>query len=157
MDYINELLELVAEKEAYFREYDEATQRMLSCPADDMEIEVAKRQQLIAKIDGVDAGIAEKAAAMGEQGEQAMAALKLKCDRSDLEELFWPLFDRAQSLFGIIDRIQRTEPQIVDRIEAELDALTEQIKANNRSMGAKVAKYQTFQTSDPGPRILNKV
>ena len=140
MNAIETMLDLLGQKQRYFEEYEELTRRMLGCPVEEMEEHLESRQRLIGEIDSLSNELFALADSL-EQPEAARAALRLSCGRDELPANLLPLFDQSQQICAVVSRVGRCEPQLADRIEEELEALTEKIRENNRSVSARAAKY----------------
>lgn len=150
MNTIETMLELLGQKQRCFEEYEEVTHQMLSCPVEEMEVYLESRQGLIEKIDSLSGALFDLADSL-EDPASAKAALRLSCGRDELPPSLCPLFDQSQQICAVVSRVSRCEPQLADRIEEELEALTEKIRDNNRSVSAKAAKYQVaFGAAGPG-------
>ncbi len=155
MSVMDEISALLEEKKALFEQYEELTRQMQICPAEELPSYTDKRGHLAQKIDKMDEKIYSLAQAQGEEWAANFEnAIRLKCRRSQLPEEFHPLFDTAQVFFGIGNRIREKELMIVERMEEELEALTKQIKANNRSVSAQASKFGVGM-SRPNSSYLN--
>ncbi len=141
MKNIDSLLALIRQKQEAFRCYEAATQEMLSCSADQLPEKIALREKQIAQIDLLDSAIAHTISEMGEQGSRISSVLKLREERSTLLPELLPLFDAALVIRSVVCRIERLDMLVADRIEEELEFLTEKIKENNRGAGAQASKY----------------
>lgn len=140
------LCQLLDEKAGYFNEYEDATEKLLAVDIDEIETQMNRRQMLITKIDYVDARLRETAQAMDELSEAAWSAVRLQKAKSEIPENLWPVFERAQGVYAVANRIRLKEPLVIDRIEEELEGLSEKIKENNRSVSAKATRFsQAFQ------------
>lgn len=146
MKNIDALCQCLEKKADCFREYDDATEKLLSVDVDEMENQMNRRQKLIAKIDYLDAKLREIAQKMDGLSDAAWDAVRLQKAKCDIPEELWPVFEKAQEVYAIANRVRLKEPLAVDRIEEELERLTEKIKENNRSVSAKAARFsQAFR------------
>ena len=83
---------------------------------------------------------------MDELSEAAWDAVRLQKAKSEIPEILWPVFEKAQEVYAVANRIRLKEPLVVDRIEGELEGLSEKIRENNRSVSAKAARFsRAFQ------------
>ncbi len=146
MKKIETLCQLLDEKAGCFHEYDDATEKLLTVHIDEIENQVNRRQRLIPKIDYLDARLHETAQSMDGLSEAAWDAVRLQKAKSEIPEILWPVFEKAQEVYAIANRIRLKEPLVIDRIEEELEGLSEKIRENNRSVSAKAARFsQAFQ------------
>ncbi|MBR5486076.1 MAG: hypothetical protein IKV41_06145 [Oscillospiraceae bacterium] len=139
---IDKILELIAQKEEFFRRYEEETNKLVVSAPDEWEKFLRIRQGIIDQIQALDKKIElillnfEK-----EYAAQIVQALKVACSRSELPEELLPVFDASQKICAYAHRAQRAEYIMADRIESEMENLSEKIKQTNRSVDAKAAKY----------------
>ncbi len=142
MNCIDKILEITAQKEELFRSYEEETNKLVTAAPDEWTKLLRVRQGIIDQIGDLDKRIElvllnmEKEAAV-----QMVQALKVACNRSELPEALLPVFDASQKICGYVHRAQRAEYIMADRIEGEMEELSEKIKQTNRSVNAKAAKY----------------
>ena len=78
MKKIETLCQMLEEKTEYFREYEDATEKLLSVDVEEMENQMNRRQKLIVKIDYLDAKLREAAQSLGEMGDDAWRAVRLE-------------------------------------------------------------------------------
>jgi len=148
---IEELCQHLEKKAELFREYDDATEKLLTVDVDGMEKQMKRRQSLISKIDYLDGQMREAARKMDGLSDAAWDAVRLQRAKCDIPEELWPVFEKAQEVYAIANRVRLKEPLAVDRIEEELERLTEKIKENNRSVSAKAARFsQAFRVGMGG-------
>ena len=141
MKKIETLCQMLEEKTEYFREYEDATEKLLSVDVEEMENQMNRRQKLIVKIDYLDAKLREAAQSLGERGDDAWRAVRLEKGKSEIPQELWPVFEKAQEACAVANRIRRKEPLVVDRIEEELEGLSKKIRETNRSVSAKAARF----------------
>lgn len=135
MEHIAAVLELINNKHQLFADYLKATSAMMGCDTDDLAGYVQTRGELAQQIDQLDSRLKELCA-----GEPLLAAaVKNKCDRGDLPSQLLPVFDAAQSLFGVINQVANLEPQVILRMQDIQKDLEILIKASNKK--PKIAKY----------------
>lgn len=143
MNKIDALCQLLDEKTELFREYEDATEKLLSVDVDEMENQMNRRQKLIVQIDYIDAKLQETAQGMDGLSDLAWRAVRLQAAKSDIPQELWPVFEKAQEMYAVANRIRINEPLAVDRIEEELEHLSEKIRETNRSVSAKAARFSS--------------
>ncbi len=111
MKKIETLCQMLEEKTEYFREYEDATEKLLSVDVEEMENQMNRRQKLIVKIDYLDARLREAAQSLGEMGDDAWRAVRLEKGKSEIPQELWPVFEKAQEACAVANRIRRKEPR----------------------------------------------
>ncbi|MCI8622811.1 MAG: hypothetical protein HFG26_04030 [Provencibacterium sp.] len=137
MENTEQICALLEQKCGLFREYEEATHALLACELDEMETHVRKREQLAKAIDGIDRQIE----ALCGGSEEWMGAVRNCGNRGDLSAEMAQVYDSAQPVFQIINRIRREEPLVEKRMSRERDGLEAKIKDSNRSTAAQASRY----------------
>ena len=142
---------LLQEKKTAFLAYEQATDGLIMSNADTAPAFMQRRQELMDQISEID----DRIAALcfdADDGKLIALAVKNKCDRAQLPKEICPLFDLAQQIFAVINRIRQMEPQALDRMIIEKEALLAKIKDTNQGVGAKASRYYNsgFHTSDTG-------
>lgn len=151
MEKIDAICALLCEKTEYFCQYEQATYHLLNDPIERLEEHLSTRERLIGSIDETDKRLDQLTGELGELAGKARLALQLGCKRTELPDCLWPIFDKALSVFAVVNRIHQNEPLIADRLEEELEQLTQKIKQTNRSVSAQAARYGAGLTSSmPG-------
>ncbi len=143
MNKIGTLCQLLEDKKALFHEYEDATEKLLTVDVDEMENQMNRRQKLIAQIDYIDARLRETAQGMNDLSEAAWAAVRMQTAKAELSQELWPVYEKAQEMYAVANRIRLNEPLVMDRIEEELEHLSEKIRETNRSVSAKAARFSS--------------
>ncbi|WP_312643759.1 hypothetical protein [Hydrogenoanaerobacterium sp.] len=143
MNDIKHIMDLLGQKKELFTEYERITNDMLTCSVEELEAFMSRRGELIKEIDAVVRQITE----VCEQDDTGLygQAVKNKCSRSELPEYLVCIFDFAQTIFAVMNRVANIEPQIMERLLQCRDELEQKIKSTNNA--PKIAKYLT--TVDP--------
>lgn len=128
---------LLEKKCGLFQQYEEETGTLVYCALEEMEAHMQERERLAAQIDGLDREI--EAACGG--SEEMLDAVHNRCDRGGLAQAPAKVYDCAQAVFQVINRIRQTEPLAEMRMCRERDALEEKIKDSNRSTAAQASRY----------------
>jgi len=137
MNEIKVTMDLLHQKKELFLSYEQTTNQMLDCDIEEMEIFFNRREELIEKIDAINAKIAQ--AAEQDTSSVLLQAIKNKCARNDLPEHLLCVFDLSQTVFSVINRISNIEPQIMARLMQSKTELENLIKSTNNT--PKIAKY----------------
>ncbi len=137
MEKSEQICALLKEKCGLFLQYEQETDALLACTLEEMQAHMKEREKLAGQIDGVDRQISE--ACGGSQ--EVMDAVYNRCDRGGLPEALAKIYDSAQPVFQIINRIRQAEPLAEMRMQREKDALEVKIKQSNRSSAAQASRY----------------
>lgn len=137
MDSSEQICALLEEKYRLFLKYEKETDALLLCELEELETHMKGRERLVAQIDGLNRQISEACGG----AKEIMDAVYNRCDRGGLPEALAQIYDRAQAVFQIINRIQQSEPLAEMRLRRERDALEEKIRDSNRSSAAQASRY----------------
>ena len=138
-----DMIKLLGEKHELFRQYEAVTEQMLTCPIDDLESCVKKRDRLIAGIDRVDAAVGTLVS--DAKSPLLYEAVRGKCDRGDLDDAVGAVYDAAAAVRSVISRLPDVELQVDGRLMREQQCLLELIKSTNRGMEAQASRFATGQ------------
>lgn len=141
MNLIQAICDLIAEKKRAFIEYENHTQSILSCELEEIEAHVQRRQELVEQVQEADRKLEELCRSNPIDGSLMLQAIQNKCDRAELPPQQLCIFDAAQEVFSVINRILNIETQASDRIHREQDALLQKIRETNNGTPAQAAKY----------------
>lgn len=134
MKNLEQLSMLLAEKKDLFLKYEEATSKMSEADEETIEIithSIEARQQLIKKIDDLDARITDLCSEMPD-GALLYEASKNRCGYAALSEEEKGIYHRGQEVFQVITRIQEEEALAVANMSRIVDRLQILIKQNHQ-------------------------
>ncbi len=150
MTIIAEIIEIIKEKQTLFKEYELLTFNAINAEPSELSEMLEKRMTLIEQIDAKDAKILELAKNYGDV-DLLFAVMKNKCNHSETPVDLLPLFDCAQQLFVILNRIMEHEKELVINIESRRKSIRANIKSTNQK--SKIASF--LPRPAPGV-IINK-
>ena len=128
---VAQVARLLERKWQLLRQVEEATQRMLDCPGEQLEELMWEREKLIKGLQKADAEL-EESCRDQEDGEQVLAA-----PSGRLEEVG----QAAQRLRTVLSRLRESESQAMLRLKQEQLEILEKIKAANQGGAAKAARF----------------
>ena len=138
---VAQVARLLERKWQLLRQVEEATQRMLDCPGEQLEELMWEREKLIKGLQKADAEL-EESCRDQEDGEQVLAAASGRWEEPPsgrLEEVG----QAAQRLRTVLSRLRESESQAMLRLKQEQLEILEKIKAANQGGAAKAARYKT--------------
>ena len=136
---VAQVARLLERKWQLLRQVEEATQRMLDCPGEQLEELMWEREKLIKGLQKADAEL-EESCRDQEDGEQVLAAASGRWEEPPsgrLEEVG----QAAQRLRTVLSRLRESESQAMLRLKQEQLEILEKIKAANRGGAAKAARF----------------
>lgn len=135
-------LSLLAQKKDHFAQYERLTIALSECTdTPDIEKYITLRAELATKIDETDNQLKR---ILSEYGEFALAALSNRCERGDLSQELYPIFDRSQEILSIVHRIQKLNQAVTLDFEHIKAESLEKIKSSKDTV--KVNRYLTNLT-----------
>lgn len=150
MTSLEQMRELLHEKQRLFLRYEEETAQMASeecMEPEQFEAAVAFRQTLIDQIDRVDRRL-EAVREESEAGAFLYGITKNRCDYGQLSGQEQKLFADGQELFAVMTRIRELEARAVGKMKGLRQQLQENIRKNNT--GARFTGY--LQQMDQGAK-----
>ena len=136
---VAQVARLLERKWQLLRQVEEATQRMLDCPGEQLEELMWEREKLIKGLQKADAEL-EESCRDQEDGEQVLAAASGRWEEPPsgrLEEVG----QAAQRLRTVLSRLRESESQAMLRLKQEQLEILEKIKAANQGGAAKAARF----------------
>ena len=155
MEETQRILELLEQKKALFIRFERHTEEMLTCPAEELEELVARREQLITQIDALDRAVRD-AAAGSPLAPDILRAVQNQGDRGDLRREVLPLYDAAAGIRTVACRLMETEAQASVRLRLEQERILELIKSANRGAEGQAARFLSTGDRDPRPASIAK-
>lgn len=131
------VLGLLEEKRMLFEEYEIETRKMLNADEDGIEACMCRRIALTEEIDEVNGCIEEEQRRDADLAD----ALHSRRQRDALPSAYLPVYDEAQAILGILQRIQRVEPDITQRMKLMRDGLAEKIRELNKGQAALTSRF----------------
>ena len=141
--------QILQEKRQLLLHFEEITQQILLCPAEQLEEQVTERQKLIDLIDKLDERLAAFCRDGGEDGA-ALAALAKN------EEIAAPpkgaevLLHEIADIRTVLSRLKESDIQAALRLRVEQERIIEQIKETNQGVTAKAAKFYSSNSAHTG-------
>ena len=135
--------QILQEKRQLLLHFEEITQQILLCPAEQLEEQVTERQKLI------DERLAAFCRDGGEDGA-ALAALAKN------EEIAAPpkgaevLLHEIADIRTVLSRLKESDIQAALRLRVEQERILEQIKETNQGVTAKAAKFYSSNSAHTG-------
>lgn len=143
---IIKLNEFLLKKRELFTLYEIETRLMLDCNLNEIEDKLKRRSELIYLIDETEEKIKYLCQAEDEEDELLYKATKNKCNREELPLAARSVFDRAQEIFSIINRVMIYETQVLSRMKENKEEIEKFIKESKNA--PNIAKY--FNSLDNG-------
>lgn len=129
--------ELLADKRDAFLEYETHTNEILVSDPDAIEEHMRHRERLIKHIDILDKQLKELAS----QDQELYKALRCKGDRQALSDSLGAVYDSAQQVYAVVDRIFQAEPSALAHVQAQREILLQKIAEHNQSNDAIATKF----------------
>ena len=149
---VAQVARLLERKWQLLRQVEEATQRMLDCPGEQLEELMWEREKLIKGLQKADAEL-EESCRDQEDGEQVLAAARGRWGEPPsgrVEEVG----QAAQRLRTVRSRPRESEAQAMLRLKQEQLEILEKIKAANQGGAAKAARiYSQSAGGSTGSRL----
>ena len=136
---VAQVARLLERKWQLLRQVEEATQRMLDCPGEQLEELMWEREKLIKGLQKADAEL-EESCRDQEDGEQVLAAASGRWEEPPsgrLEEVG----QAAQRLRTELSRLRQSESQAMLRLKQEQLEILEKLTAANQGAAAKAARF----------------
>ena len=140
MDILLQVQQLLSEKNALLRRFEEITQDMLSCLAQELEGQVNARQQLIERLEQLDEQIAALCSQLPDP-QLALAICSGQCNAEELPEAWQPVYLQALQNRSVLSRLIESDLQAALRLRLEQEEILEQIRKNNQGVHAKAARF----------------
>lgn len=145
----NEILLILSQKKELFQQFAVQADEICQVPMEEMEEHMAKRQEIIEKLQELDK---QMEALCESAGQGTDDAVHNRCDRSGLTPELGMIFDASMAVKAIVSRIVAFEPMVKDRIETEKELLMEKIESINTGALAAAKRYSpTMQVSMDKP------
>ena len=139
-----EVIKLLQKKKENFLKYEEETKKLTANGEDAVEqitSALAKRQELIGIIDGIDAKI-RKLCEDTEEGVLLLDASRNRCEYQRLSPSYQEVYQAGQQVFQIIARIQNEDRLAVASMEHVKNRFQRDIRQNQ-----KVSKFSGYLKS----------
>lgn len=143
-----QITQLLAQKQELFLQFAHCTEAMLTCPREQLEEQLARREELMGEIDALDREV-DRLARQSGQEEQILGAVRGSADWDSLPPQLRPVYEGAAAVRTVVSRLAETEAQAGVRMVLEQERILEQIKASSRSGAAQAAR---FLSSDDHPQ-----
>lgn len=153
MDCLAEIGRLQQQKIELFSQYEALTAQMLDALPQALAQGMAQREALRGRIDRADGQMGRLACQLPD-GQLLLQALRLACARSQVPPAYLPFFDSAQEVFAIANRIRRLEGQLALHLTRQRAQVLEQIRAHNRSVGARAARFGAGRPGNGAAGVL---
>ena len=134
------LCALLEDKRQAFLTYEKETEALIVCDVETAQAHMNQRSLLIKEIDLIDKKI-EGVLSSSADRELLGRAVKAKSLPAELTEEYLPIYEQAQLLFAVMNRVKMSEPQAANRLDQLKNELLNKIKENNKGTGAQVSKY----------------
>jgi len=137
MENIEKINNLQKKLLVLIKKYEEKTRKLLDCEVDEIPILINSRESILKRIHELSGEIVFYC-----DGNKLMkAAFENTCNRNELPEEYYEIFDSRQEFNIYASRTHSMEPGIIERIKYTKDKLMEKIKENNSGPASKAAKY----------------
>lgn len=156
MEQINQIIQILTEKNVLFSQYEEVTDLLVKFDPDKAEDLVNEREQISNKIKKINQEI-KSICDSSERGGDIRSAMYNKMNWSDCTEEYQPIFKLGQDITACISRLRRKEITIKEKAEFTIETIKEQIKKQNTGGLGKSAKYyrSTNPMGDQKFKLLN--
>ncbi len=155
MTNLSQILETLQKKQQVLLLFEEATQQMLSCPAEQLEELVEERQSLLAKIDSLEKQL-QTLCQEDPDKEQLISAIGGRTDAGDFPEDLQPLYEEGMKIRAVFSRLRQSDQQAQLRLKTEQNRILKKIKQMNQGTNAKAARfYSNAGASDGRSRLGN--
>ena len=148
--------EILREETRLLLDFEAATQEMLTCSAERLEEAMARREQLLAGIQGQEEALAALCRGAGEAGGALMDAAKGRSDWEALPEDLREVYDRGREVRAVLSRFPESEVQARLRLRQEQERLLLKIKAANRGSAAKASRFYAAGSAPGGGTKLGR-
>lgn len=149
-----EICSLMEQKKHMFELYEIATDSILDCETENIENYIIKRTELAIDIDRVSYNI-NNIVQSSTNSCDIVNAIFNKCSRGDLPQVITPIFDKAQEIFSIINRISNKNKALLVYMENTKQSFREKIKENN--FAPKINSYLNSFSYAPNSINFGKV
>ncbi|MCL1848382.1 MAG: hypothetical protein FWF83_01740 [Clostridiales bacterium] len=147
MKDLDQMLELLEGKKAYFLHYEKEMESMPLLPAEELDACVQRGAAIIKKIEELDGKLN---LLLQQNGAMAASAVKHDCDRGQLPQELGMLYDASLGVKAVASRILQNDGMIRERIALERDKAMESIKEINQRASSVAGRYQrTTQAGAP--------
>lgn len=154
MNQLIYLQETLQKKYQLLCRFEEATQEMLSCPAEELEELVARRQELLDQIDGLSRELDSRF--QGDETYQVLTdVLQGRLEASCLPEELQEAYEAGMRIRAVLSRLRESDMQATLRIRTEQEIILKQIKAVNQGHSAKAARFFSGPGGGSSSRLGN--
>ncbi len=150
MSNVVQITELLGEKQRLFLQYEAFTAKALNQKPQVLMDAVKKRASVIEDIIAVDKSIATLIGLEADKGELIATAIQNSCNRSDLPAELLPVFDAAQNVYTVVNRVRSHDDELYEQLKKERADIVNGLK--NANQKPKISKY--LPKSSVG-RLLN--
>ncbi|MBR3839572.1 MAG: hypothetical protein IKM20_00365 [Erysipelotrichales bacterium] len=135
---VEEILKLLCQKEELLKKFEKISEQMISNEIEELLVLDEERMKLIAEMQSIDKMI--KSIYENESDADSISrAISNLDNRSEVNEKYLPIFDKAQQLFMIVSKLQSFQENLDLKLLQLKKELLGDIKQNNQS--GKVVKY----------------
>lgn len=138
--------ELLEKKVELFRNFEEVTLGMLTCPLEGLEERMCRREALIQEISGIDDKLALCCEASS-QGELMHRVIHGNAYAQEVPGSLEKIYALGMQIRTVASRITELDLQAVMRMKTEQAQILEKIKKNNRGPGAVASRYGSVMGS----------
>ena len=138
MNNIQELKQLLSEKEMLFIEVEKITDEVFEAPVDIINALLETRGVALEQVNRID----EILNPLVEGDEHLKSVLNCSCDISALSGERQELFEQALRIKAIVNRIIKNQDSIRQKIERERDSLLQKIETMNSSSKTVAESYK---------------
>lgn len=135
---VNKVLDLLNQKEGLLIRFEEISQKMSGSDIDELIEFDEQRVKLIEEMQNIDKMI-KKVYENESDADKIGRAISNADDRSNVEEQYLPVFDKAQAIFARVSRLVSFQESLQIKYKELKEELLKDIKQNNKN--AKVVKY----------------
>lgn len=140
MTNFSQIQQTLQKKQQTLLEFEQATQQMLSCPAEQLEELVAERQRLLAKIDGLERELGALCQEDPDR-EQLLSAIAGQADAGSFPEPLQLLYEEGIKIRTVFSRLRQSDQQAQLRLKTEQAQILKHIKKMNQGANAKAARF----------------
>jgi hypothetical protein len=133
---IEKLRDLIKMKTRLFLDYEAISLNMQPADLEQMAAAISKREELAGQIDAIDKEI--KSLCFGQS--LLLKAVQNSCNRDELTPMLQPVFDDAQTLYMVINRIKCEEEIITQQMLQVREELLQQLRVSQKT--GKIVKYR---------------
>ncbi|MFZ2538177.1 MAG: hypothetical protein WAX04_04680 [Oscillospiraceae bacterium] len=153
-DCIQLVRENLLSKIDFFSQYEEITNKMLTCDTEQLSDYIIERQNLVSQIDVINQRLYTLYSQSNDAKLKQAALNQLNC--GECPEQLKDVFFNGQKLSSIVSRILRKEEQVVSRVETQKEILLNLIREQNTGVTANAEKYyRTLKQFENNYTIFN--